>query len=43
MPVSIGDPLNAVTANTKGKRGGLVNGVGYTYSVAIGLALWAAA
>ncbi len=43
MPVSIGDPLNALTANTKGKRGGLVGGVGYTYSVAIGLALWAAA
>jgi type IV pilus assembly protein PilM len=43
MPVAIGDPLKAVTAGTKGKRGALIAAVGGTYSVAIGLALWAAA
>jgi len=43
LPVAIGDPLDAVSVNGRVQRASLGNGVGASYSVAIGLALWAAA
>lgn len=43
LPVVIGDPLEAVSINGRVQRASLGNGVGASYSVAIGLALWAAA
>ncbi len=43
MPVTIGDPFNAVTVSGQGKRSGLTSAVGAGYAVAIGLALWASA
>jgi len=43
VPVAIGDPLDAVSVNGRVQRASLGNGVGANYSVAIGLALWAAA
>ncbi len=43
VPVAIGNPLDAVSVNGRSQRARLGNGVGANYSVAIGLALWAAA
>ncbi|MEP6481576.1 MAG: type IV pilus assembly protein PilM [Rhodoglobus sp.] len=43
MPVTIGDPLEAVTVTGGAQRSSLANGTGTPFAVAIGLALWGAA
>lgn len=43
VAVAVGDPLDAVNVSGSAQRASLGNGVGASYSVAIGLALWAAA
>lgn len=43
LPAAIGDPLDAVSINGRQQRASFESSGGATYSVAIGLALWAAA